>query len=188
MLPLLSPTAKPAAFAAVIIPRRKFRLASLTPCAAVAEASATMYDLLSVAETAAPEEIKAAFRLQARRWHPDACRQAGEESLFSERFRQAREAYEVLSDPNLRREYDRLLLFSDGWTTAGGSGAVILRRDREHHSGFGDWEDQLDGLSRRREPRWAVNSARRRRRRAAGGEGDSWGSRARRAHAVDASE
>ncbi|XP_074566443.1 uncharacterized protein LOC141823070 [Curcuma longa] len=186
MLPLLSPTAKPA-FAVVIIPRRKLRHASLAPCAAAAKASATMYDLLSVAETAAPEEIKAAFKLQARRWHPDACRKAGEESLFSERFRQAREAYEVLSDPNLRREYDRLLLFSDGWTTAGGSGGAILRRNREHHAGFGDWEDQLDGLLQRREQWWAVNSVRRRRR-AAGGESESWGSRARRAHAVEDSE
>ncbi|XP_074556456.1 uncharacterized protein LOC141812309 [Curcuma longa] len=189
MLPLLSPTVEPAF--AVAIPRRKLRLESLARRAsASASASAgasTMYDLLSVAETAGPEEIKAAFKLQARRWHPDACRRAGEEGVFAERFKLAREAYEVLSDPELRREYDHLLLFSDGWVPAGGSGGVVPRRNRERHTGFGDWESQLDGLSRRREPWWAAASAAGRRR-AANGEGESWGSRSRRAHAAETSE
>ncbi|KAG6472116.1 hypothetical protein ZIOFF_069573 [Zingiber officinale] len=146
-----------------------------------------MYDLLSVAETAGPEEIKAAFKMQARRWHPDACRRAGEEDAFAERFKLAREAYEVLSDPELRREYDHLLLFSDGWVPAGGSRGVVPRRNRERHTGFGDWESQLNGLSRRREPWWAAASAAGRRR-AAAGEDESWGSRSRRAHAAETSE
>ncbi|XP_074555767.1 uncharacterized protein LOC141811642 [Curcuma longa] len=179
MLSLPSPIPKPVF--SVTIPTRKLRLASLAPRAAAAQ-TATMYDLLSVAETAGPEEIKAAFKLQARRWHPDACRREGDQGAFAERFKQAREAYEVLSDPDLRREYDRMLLFSDGWATAGGSGGVVLRRNRDRRTGFGDWEDQLDGLSRRREPWWVANAAGRRR--AAGGVGESWGSRARRAHAA----
>ncbi|EMS45867.1 DnaJ homolog subfamily B member 8 [Triticum urartu] len=34
---------------------------------------ATMYDVLAVGTSAGPEEIKAAYRRAARRWHPDAC-------------------------------------------------------------------------------------------------------------------
>ncbi|RRT56039.1 hypothetical protein B296_00030788 [Ensete ventricosum] len=89
--------------------------------------TATMYEMLSVAETAGAEEIKTAYRRQARRWHPDACRSLGDERRYAERFMQAREAYEVLSDPARRRHYDLALSAED----------------------LGDWEAQLEGLRRR---------------------------------------
>ncbi|WOK95917.1 chaperone protein dnaJ 20, chloroplastic-like [Canna indica] len=137
--------------------------AAARPAAAPAP---TMYELLSVAQTARPEEIKAAYRRQARSWHPDACRAAGEEAFFAERFMRAREAYEVLSDPALRRDYDRGLLRADAWAAAVG-GAVVLRRGQERRGGFADWESQLEELERRRR---------------GGSEEDSWGRRMRRAH------
>ncbi|XP_017696247.2 chaperone protein dnaJ 20, chloroplastic-like [Phoenix dactylifera] len=107
-----------------------------------------MYELLALAETAGPAEIKAAYRLQARRWHPDACRSTSEKTFFAQQFMRAREAYEVLSDPALRRDYDLSLRVAGG--------ATVRARGRE---GFGDWEAQLEGLWRwaarpRREATW----------------------------------
>ncbi|KAG1327653.1 chaperone protein dnaJ 20, chloroplastic-like [Cocos nucifera] len=102
-----------------------------------------MYELLAVAETARPAEIKAAYRQQARRWHPDACRSTSEKPFFAQQFMRAREAYEVLSDPALRRDYDLSLRIA---STAVSSGDRVRARGRE---GFGDWEAQLEVLLRR---------------------------------------
>lgn len=62
------------------------------------------YQVLGVSREASPEEIKRAFRSLARQWHPDANR---DDPQAEERFRQIAEAYEVLSDPERRRRYDR---------------------------------------------------------------------------------
>ncbi|XP_010943678.1 uncharacterized protein [Elaeis guineensis] len=115
--------------------------------------AATMYELLAVAETAGPAEIKKAYRRQAQRWHPDACRSTSEKPFFAQQFMRAREAYEVLSDQALRRDYD-LSLRAGGASVSGG--ATLRAGGRE---GFGDWEAQLEGLWRRaarprREPTW----------------------------------
>ncbi|MBO9361347.1 MAG: VWA domain-containing protein [Thermoflexus sp.] len=61
------------------------------------------YAILGVPPTASPEEIKQAFRALARRVHPDVMPGAGTSLLF----RLVYEAYEVLSDPERRAEYDR---------------------------------------------------------------------------------
>ncbi|XP_042440736.1 chaperone protein dnaJ 20, chloroplastic-like [Zingiber officinale] len=137
-----------------------------------ASATDTMYDLLSVSRTAGPSEIRAAYRRVALRWHPDACRSAGEERRYAERFMQAREAYEVLCDPVRRRDYD-LALSGDRWAAAVGAGPAF-REGRPRRRGgaavsFGDWETQLDGLRRRS----AVAEA--------GEEEETWGGRVRRA-------
>ncbi|HET9202674.1 MAG TPA: molecular chaperone DnaJ [Acidimicrobiia bacterium] len=62
------------------------------------------YQILGVGRDATNEEIKKAFRLIARSTHPDA--KPGNPEAES-RFREAAEAYEVLSDPDRRRRYDR---------------------------------------------------------------------------------
>jgi molecular chaperone DnaJ len=62
------------------------------------------YAALGVEPNASPEEIKKAFRRLARESHPDA--NPGDPEAEA-RFRQAAEAYEVLSDPNRRAAYDR---------------------------------------------------------------------------------
>jgi molecular chaperone DnaJ len=61
------------------------------------------YELLGVARDASHAEIKAAFRRLARELHPDV----SEEPDAELRFRAVAEAYEVLSDPERRRTYDR---------------------------------------------------------------------------------
>lgn len=62
------------------------------------------YAVLGVARDASPEEIKKAFRVLARETHPDA--NPGDPAAEA-RFRQVAEAYEVLSDVDRRRRYDR---------------------------------------------------------------------------------
>lgn len=58
------------------------------------------YVVLGVSSSASAEEIKQAYRTLAKRFHPDK----GEQER--ERFLQVREAYRVLSDPLLRKEWD----------------------------------------------------------------------------------
>ena len=57
------------------------------------------YDILGVAKTATADEIKKAFRKQARKHHPDA---GGSE----DKFKEINEAYEVLSNDEKRQQYD----------------------------------------------------------------------------------
>ena len=61
------------------------------------------YELLGIARTADEQEIKKAFRVLARRLHPDVSEEADAEV----RFREISEAYEVLSNAETRQLYDR---------------------------------------------------------------------------------
>jgi curved DNA-binding protein CbpA len=64
----------------------------------------TYYFLLGVPEDADADTIRSAFRALARQYHPDA----GEGSS-ADRFREILIAYETLSDPRRRGDYDRSL-------------------------------------------------------------------------------
>jgi molecular chaperone DnaJ len=65
---------------------------------------ADYYAVLEVARTASDEEIKAAYRKLAMRWHPD--RNNGSKEA-EEKFKDLTEAYDVLRDPPKRAAYDR---------------------------------------------------------------------------------
>ncbi|HVH51990.1 MAG TPA: molecular chaperone DnaJ [Gaiellaceae bacterium] len=64
----------------------------------------SLYDSLGVKKTATPEEIKKAYRKLAREHHPDA--NAGNKES-EERFKEVQHAYDVLSDAEKRKQYDR---------------------------------------------------------------------------------
>ncbi len=61
------------------------------------------YKILGVEKTASPNDIKKAYRKQALKYHPD--RTKGDKKA-EEKFKQANEAYAVLSDPEKRKQYD----------------------------------------------------------------------------------
>jgi len=62
------------------------------------------YEILGVSKTASAEEIKKAYRKVAMQFHPD--RNPGDKAA-EEKFKEAAEAYEVLSDADKRAQYDR---------------------------------------------------------------------------------
>jgi molecular chaperone DnaJ len=61
------------------------------------------YEALGVGRNAAPDEIKRAYRVLARKLHPDA---NPNDSHAEERFKEITRAYEVLSDPEKKQRYD----------------------------------------------------------------------------------
>ena len=61
------------------------------------------YEVLGVSKTASQDEIKSAFRKLAKKYHPDVSK----EPNAAEKFKEAQEAYAVLSDENKRHQYDQ---------------------------------------------------------------------------------
>src|SRR5579875_2795335 len=62
------------------------------------------YKTLGVGKNASEDEIKKAYRKLARKYHPDA--NQGDKKA-EERFKEISQAYDVLSDPDKRKQYDR---------------------------------------------------------------------------------
>ena len=61
------------------------------------------YEVLGVDKSASEAEIKSAFRKLAKKYHPDVCK----EPDAAEKFKEAQEAYAVLSDASKRQQYDQ---------------------------------------------------------------------------------
>src|ERR671939_1600592 len=82
-----------------------------------------LYKILEVSKDAPQDEIRRSYRRLARKYHPDA--NPGDKRA-EERFKEVQHAYEVLSTPEKRREYDegpRTFFGSQGAGRGGQGGA-----------------------------------------------------------------
>ncbi len=77
------------------------------------------YQVLGVSRTASDKDIKSTYRKLARKYHPDV--NPGDKPA-EERFKDISEAYEVLSNPELRKKYDQYGHLGEGWRHVGEGG------------------------------------------------------------------
>ena len=89
------------------------------------------YEVLGVDKSASTDDIKSAFKKLALKWHPDRWVSGTDEEkkTAEEKFKEASEAYEVLSDPDKRAKYDRFGFSggaAGGYGNAGGFGGFDI--------------------------------------------------------------
>jgi curved DNA-binding protein CbpA len=90
-----------------------------------------LYEVLGVERGASDAEIKRAFRRLAQQWHPDV----NKDPEAPVRFKEASEAYQILSDPDRRQRYDT---FGRAGVDGGAPGAGF--------EGFGGFSDIFDAF------------------------------------------
>ncbi|MHA6250930.1 molecular chaperone DnaJ [Oceanobacillus sp. CAU 1775] len=101
------------------------------------------YEVLGVEKSASKDEIRKAYRKLARTYHPDVNKEPGAEDKFIE----AKEAYEVLSDEQKRAQYDQF-----GHAGASGQGFGGFGGGAQDFGGFGDIFDMFFGGGRSQDP------------------------------------
>ena len=101
------------------------------------------YEVLGVGRDADKEALKKAYRKLALQYHPD--RNQGNPEA-EEKFKEATEAYEVLSDPRKREAYDRFGHQGVESGFGGGFNAEAFQDFGDIFGGFGDFGDFFEGL------------------------------------------
>jgi curved DNA-binding protein len=126
------------------------------------------YEILGVNREDPIDEIKKVYRRLARQYHPDL--NPGDKAA-EEKFKDISEAYEILSDPNKRTEYDR---YSQVWNQKGfknqngkggfsvwgnrNSGDRDAAKEDDYFKQFSDFETFVDQLLGRRQVKVTTNA------------------------------
>jgi molecular chaperone DnaJ len=111
----------------------------------MASVTADYYEILGVQRGATPEELKAAFRKMALKYHPD--RNPGDASAEA-KFKELNEAYSVLSDADRRAYYDRVGKAPGG--TPGSPGGPDVNFEDLFQDLMGDFLGGIGGFAGRR--------------------------------------
>jgi molecular chaperone DnaJ len=99
------------------------------------------YETLGVAKGASSDEIKRSYRNLARKFHPDVNKEAG----ATDKFKEINEAYQVLSDPNKRSQYDYYGQAGGRQAGPGGGGGFEgFDFGQGGFEGFGEFGDLFD--------------------------------------------
>lgn len=93
------------------------------------------YEVLEVSKSASAEEIKKAYRKKALQFHPD---KNPDNKEAEEKFKEAAEAYEVLSNPEKKQRYDQFGHAGVGSAAGGGFGGGGFRDVEDIFASFGD--------------------------------------------------
>lgn len=113
------------------------------------------YEVLGVSKTATDAEIKSAFRKLAKKYHPDVSK----EENAAEKFKEAQEAYAVLSDPEKRKKYDQF--GHSAFQNNGGGAGGFQGFDGFDFGGMGDiFDDILGGFGFSSNSRRSANGPR----------------------------
>ena len=93
------------------------------------------YEVLEVGKDAGADEIKKAYRKKAIKYHPD---KNPDDKEAEEKFKEAAEAYEVLSNPEKKQRYDQFGHAGMGGAAGGGFGGGGFSDIEDIFSAFGD--------------------------------------------------
>lgn len=111
------------------------------------------YDVLGVSKSASEAEVKGAYRRLAREWHPDVAKGKPD---AEQKFKEINEAYQVLGDPQKRKQYDQLGHSAFAGGQGGGQGGFGFNQgpftwtytttggDAGEQGGFEDFQDPFD--------------------------------------------
>ncbi len=115
------------------------------------------YEVLGVEKSASDAELKSAYRKLAKKYHPDV--NPGDKEAEA-KFKEATEAYGVLSDPDKRRQYDQFghAAFENGGGGAGGFGGFDFN-SADFGDIFGDLFGGMFGGGTRRSPNSPMRGA-----------------------------
>ncbi|XP_058752136.1 chaperone protein dnaJ 20, chloroplastic-like [Vicia villosa] len=106
----------------------------------------TLYNILSLCpKSATMDDIKRAYRRMALQYHPDVCHDSLKKEESTRMFVKLNEAYEILSNPKLKEEYDCKLLGLDDMRRSKWMEQVVelKRRSHTHKGGASSWGSRM---------------------------------------------
>lgn len=99
-----------------------------------------LYNILGIDKTASDDDIKKAYRKLAIKWHPDRHAGKSDEKEAEEKFKDINEAYQVLSDPDKRRQYNTFGTVDPNTQFSQGPSMDDLKNMFRNMPGFDDFD------------------------------------------------